>query len=91
MFLDIGLNVTDTLFFQNFINRNQNTGFFHISEAVIDSRTKHTHRRRQAHVGIYQRRNVVAQFADFRIQHLIVFLERIIQKSFSSSEVSVSI
>ena len=43
------LDVTDTLFRQNFVYGNQDTGFFYIPKTIVNGGAEHTHCRAQTH------------------------------------------
>jgi len=75
MFFNKGVDVSHALVFQYFVNGNQNARFLHLSKFVVDGGAKHTHRGAQTHIGIDEGRNVVAQFAYFCVEDVIVFLE----------------
>lgn len=49
-------------------NSDENAGFLHIAEFVVDSRAEGPHRGRKAHVGVNQGRNGGAAPADFVVQ-----------------------
>ena len=63
------------LFFQNLVNSKEDAAFLDIAELVVDRRAEHAHGRRQAHVGIDQRRDVKPLFAYCGIQDFVIFLE----------------
>ena len=67
-----------TLLHQDFVHGNENAGFLHVAELTVDGGAEHAHRGAQAHVGIDQRGNVVAQLTHLAVQNLIVFLEGVL-------------
>ena len=73
--LDEGVDMTHALLLEDFFYCNKDTRLLDIAETVVDSRAEEFHGGRKAHVGINQRGNVIAEFANFAIQDLIIFLE----------------
>ncbi len=61
--LDIGEMAFDLLDIE-FAERNQDTRFLDIAEVRIESRVENLHRRREAHIGIDERRNRLVDFAN---------------------------
>ena len=47
---------------------------------MVDRCAEYTHLRRQAHVSIYQRRHVDAEFTNLLVQYLVVILEIIVRE-----------
>lgn len=75
MFLDKRIDVAHTLFFQDFINGNQDAGLLHITKTIVDGCAEELHRRRQRHIGVDKRRDVVAQGTHLAVEDEVVFLE----------------
>ena len=67
--------MADALLCQDFVHGYQDACFLHVAELIVDGSAEHPHRRAEAHVGIDQGRDVVAQLADFPVQNLVVILE----------------
>ena len=67
-----------TLVFQDFIDSNQDARLLNIAKAVVDGRTKKLHRRRQAHISVHQRGNVVTQLTDLAIEDAVIVFEGIL-------------
>lgn len=65
-----------TLFFLgiNVRNGQQNTRLLHAAEIGVDYRIEHPHRRREIHIGIDQRRNVLVELADALDQDAVILL-----------------
>lgn len=65
-----------TLFFLgiNVRNGQQNTRLLHTAEIGVDYRIEHPHRRREIHIGIDQRRNVLVELADALDQDTVILL-----------------
>ena len=65
------------LAFKDFIDGNQDTGFFYIAKSIVDGCAKEFHGWRQTHVGIYQWWNVIPHLTNLAVQYQIVLLEGI--------------
>ena len=59
----------------NLVEIDQDASLFRLAEFMIYSTSEHLHGRGEAHVCVYQRRDVHAMLAHFRIEELVVFLE----------------
>lgn len=59
----------------NFINIDKNATFFHLTEFVVDGSAEKSHRGRQIHIGIHQRRNVDAMGTHKLVEPLVIFLK----------------
>ena len=75
MFVDKRVDMAHALLFKYLVNSNQDACFLNIAKAIVDGGAKKLHGGRQAHVGINQRRNVVAQLTYLAVQDAIVGLE----------------
>ena len=62
MLLDKGVDVAHALLFEDLVDSDKDTRLLNIAKAVVDGCTKELHRRRETHVGIHQRRDIVAEF-----------------------------
>ena len=71
----IGVDVTAFFFLEDFRYSKEYSAFFDIAKLVVDGRAKHSHRGRQTHVGVYERRYIVAVFAYGLVEYLVVILE----------------
>src|ERR1035438_4340948 len=66
-------------FFFNWIdvfNGDQDTNFFNITESFIDGGSEGPHSRREVHIGIYERRDMLIVFFYLLNQDLIIFFIR---------------
>lgn len=59
-------------FFEDFRDGEEDAALLDVAEFVVDGCAEHAHRRRQAHVGVDQRRDVVAVAAYLGVEYLIV-------------------
>ena len=57
------------------VDGNEDARLLDVAETVVDGRSEELHRRREAHVGIDQRRDVVAQGTYLTVQDAVVFVE----------------
>ena len=80
MFVDKRVDMAHALLFKYLVNSNQDACFLNIAKAIVDGGAKKLHGGRQAHVGINQRRNVVAQLTYLAVQDAIVGLEVVFAK-----------
>lgn len=62
-------------FFEYLVDGKEYATFLDIAKFIVDSGAEHSHRGRQAHVGMYQRRNIVAVAAYFGIEYAEIGLE----------------
>jgi len=67
--------VTLLLFLEYVGNRKEYTTLLYIAKLVIDSRSKHLHCRREAHIGVDKRRDIEAVFPHLMIEYLVILLE----------------
>ena len=63
------------LFLKYLIDSHENAALLDVAELVVDSRTKHPHRRRQPHIGMDKRRNSIAMSSHMSIEYAEVALE----------------
>lgn len=63
------------LLLEDFGDDKEDAAFLHVAELVVDRSAEHAHRGRQAHVGVDQGRDVVAELAHLAVKDLIVGLE----------------
>ena len=75
MLLYIGVDVADTLLFENLVNGNKDSCLLNIAKAIVDGSSKEFHRRAQTHIGIDKRRNVIPELAYLTVENPIVLLE----------------
>ena len=54
------VDVSTFLFFENFIDYEEDAALLHIAEFVVDSCAEHTHCGREAHIGVHKRRNCLS-------------------------------
>ena len=73
--LDEGVDVADALLLEDLLDGDEDAGLLDVAEAVVDGGAEELHRGREAHVGVHQRRDVVAQLADLGVEDAVVFLE----------------
>ena len=70
--------MADALLLEDLVHGNKNAALLHIAKFIIDSGAEELHRRAQVHVGIDQRRNVVAELTHLMVEQPVVFLEIIL-------------
>ena len=61
--------------FMNFIEVDEDTGFFRLAELMVDSTTEHLHGRGQTHIGIDKRRNVHSVLSYLCVEQFVVIFE----------------
>ena len=64
--------MADTLLLKNLINGNEDTCLLHIAKTVVNRCSEELHGGRKVHVGIHQRRNIVAELTNLLIQDAVV-------------------
>lgn len=52
------------LLFEDIGNLEEYAGLLDISEFIVDGRAKHSHRRRERHIGVHQRRDILVRLPD---------------------------
>ena len=80
MLLNERVDVTHPLLLKDFVNGNEDARLFDFAKAIVNCRAEEFHGGRQAHISIDQRRNVVAQLADFAVQNTLICIEIILTK-----------
>ena len=73
-----GVDVAHALLVKNLVHGNEDARLLHVAEAVVDGGAEELHRGREAHVGVDQRRDVVAQLAHLAVENAVVGLEVIL-------------
>ena len=73
--VDEALNVPFALLFQDFVDGDENAGFFDVAERVVDGGAEHTHGGRKAHVGAHERRDVESTLSHGTVENLVVGAE----------------
>jgi hypothetical protein len=63
------------LLVENFIDSNQNTGLFHITETIVYCRAEQFHRRTEPHVSVNKRWYVISQPAHLTVEYAIILLK----------------
>ena len=73
--IDVALDVAFALLFQDFVDGDENAGFFDVAERVVDGGAEHAHGGRKTHVRADKRRDVEAALAHGAIENLVVGAE----------------
>ena len=73
--LDKRVDVAYTLLLKDFFHCNEYARLLDVAEAVVDGGAEKFHRRREVHVGVHQRWNVIAQSTYFTVQNAIVLVK----------------
>ena len=81
--VDKALDVAFALLFQDFVDSDENAGFFDVAKRVVDGGAKHAHRGRKTHVGAHQRRDVEAALAHGAVENLVVGAEIVFDEELS--------
>ena len=75
MLLDKAVDMADALFLKDLVDSDKDTALLNITKLIVDGSAKELHRRTQIHVGIDQRRDIVAQLPNLMIENAVVGFE----------------
>ena len=74
--------MSHTFLLQYLVHSYEYAGFLHLAELVVDGGAEHAHGGTEAHVGVDQRRNVVAALAHLGVEYAVVGLEVVVYEEF---------
>ena len=69
------VEVSHALAFENLVHGYEDASLLHVAKAIVDGGAKELHSGRERHVGVNERRNVVAQGSHLAVEDEIVLLE----------------
>ena len=73
--VDKALDMAFALLFQDFVDGDENAGFFDVAKRVVDGCAEHAHGGRKAHIGAHERRDVDSTLANRAVENLVVGAE----------------
>ncbi len=71
------------LLFQDFVDGDENAGFFDVAKRVVDGGAEHAHGGRKTHVRADKRRDVESALAHGTVENLVVGTEIVFDKELS--------
>ena len=77
---DETVDVANALLIEDLIYGDEDASLFDVAETVVDGRSEHSHRGRETHVGVDQRRDIVATGSHLVVEDSVVGLEIVLRE-----------
>ena len=74
------VDVANAFLVEDLIYGDEDASLFDVAEAIVDGRAEHSHRGREAHVGVDQRRDIVATGPHLVVEDSVVGLEIVLRE-----------